>query len=191
MNQLLAIVALWAVCHVIAWAQTPAPPDTAKAAPATKLEAFSARSGVVVVKAFTPLGAVPARGASLEIDAREFRDASNPKVREHGVVVELTEQDRLARTVRAYVDYDEIDSLLKGIEYISKVDAGITPLKEFEVEYRTRGGLEVVAFSLKGKISYSVSARFPRLNAFIDAPGLEAFRKKIVEAKALLETVRK
>ncbi len=40
------------------------------------------------------------------------------------------------------VDYDELDSLANGIDYISKVTWGVTqPLNGFEASYTTRSGV--------------------------------------------------
>lgn len=120
---------------VLAFAQET--PDASKSPPATKLEAFSARTGIVLIKAFSTVGAVNGMG-TVTIDAREFRDASNPKLREYGIAIAVKESGRLERENTSYIDFDEIDSLLAGIEYISKIDNSITTMQEFEGEYRTK-----------------------------------------------------
>jgi NaMN:DMB phosphoribosyltransferase len=62
---------------LLAYAQTA---ENAKALPSTKLEAFSARTGIVLVKGFTELGRISGIGGQVTISAREFRDASNQKL---------------------------------------------------------------------------------------------------------------
>ncbi len=111
--------------------QTKEPPP-----PATKLEEFSAKTGIVVIRGFSTIGEVRGMG-SVTITAREFRDASNPKLRQTGLTVEVKESGRLERESTSFVDYDEIDSLLRGIDYISKIERNVTSLKDFEAEYRT------------------------------------------------------
>jgi len=46
----------------------------------------------------------------------------------------------------AFVDYDEIDGLMSGIDYISAID-GTTRLKSYEAVYSTRGQLEISVHS--------------------------------------------
>src|SRR5258708_37964644 len=81
-------------------------------APATKLEEFSAKTGIVVIRGFSTIGEVRGMG-SVTVTAREFRDASNPKLRQTGLTVEIKESGRLERESISIVDYDEIDSLLR------------------------------------------------------------------------------
>src|SRR5262245_49395595 len=49
----------------------------------------------------------------------------------------------------AFVDYDEIDGLMSGVDYISAISAidGTTRLKSYEAVYSTRGQLEISVHS--------------------------------------------
>lgn len=163
-----------------------------KAIPSTKLEAFSAKSGAAIIKGFTTVGQVIGTGGVVKIDARELRDASNTKSREFGIVAEIEESTgRIAREARVYIDLDEIDSLLKGIEFVSRASAGVTTLKEFEVVYRTRGGLEVTSFSHRGETRYAISTRIPQLNVFVTQSALSDLGKAVSDGRAVLESARK
>src|SRR5258708_28007489 len=88
--------------------------------PATKLEEFSAKTGIVVIRGFSTIGEVRGMG-SVTVTAREFRDASNPKLRQTGLTVGVKESGRPAKESISFVNYHEIVSLLRGIEYISKI----------------------------------------------------------------------
>src|SRR5258705_9518272 len=120
--------------------------DAPAAPPATKLEAFSAKTGVVLIRGYSTVGSIHGMG-SVSIDAREFRDASNTKLKVTGLSIEVKEAGRLERESISFVDYDEIDSLLQGIDYISKIDQNITPMKSFEAEYKTKGDFSITTFS--------------------------------------------
>ena len=76
----LIVTLFLALGPTFASAQDPSsqPVDVAKSAPSTKLEAFSAKTGTVLVNGFSTLGVVNGLG-KVSIDAREFRDASNPE----------------------------------------------------------------------------------------------------------------
>src|ERR1700722_15709132 len=97
--------------------------------PATKLEAFSAKTGVVIIRGFTTVGTLPGLG-SVSIDAREFRDAAT-KSKVTGLSFEVKESGRFEKENTSFVDYDEIDSLIQGIDYISRINSSVTPMKSF------------------------------------------------------------
>ena len=110
--------------------------------PATELEAFQSRTGVVLIRGFSTVGTVRGMGGEVSVDAREFRDGSNPSSpNATGISITVKETSRLERGNISFVDYDEIDSLIKGVEYISKVGKDVTKLDHFEVDYRTKGDL--------------------------------------------------
>lgn len=156
--------------------------------PATKLEAFQARTGVVVIRGYTTVGWVRGTGSTVTVDAREFKDASNPKSRVAGISISVTEVGRLGRVNISFVDAEEIDSLLKGIEYITKIGRDVTSLQNFEADYRTKGDLSITVFNDgTGKISAVIaSGRIGQIKAFIELPQLEELRRLILAAKGKL-----
>jgi hypothetical protein len=62
----------------------------------------------------------------------------------------------------AYVDYDEIDSLLKGIDSMSMADRNSIPLTNFEAVYETKGALSVFTYSTGNGIHLAVFQRHMR-----------------------------
>src|SRR5262245_19720870 len=78
-------------------AQTPTQQQAnAPTPPATKLEAFSAKTGVVIIRGFSTVGSISRLGI-VTIEVREFRDASNPKLRATGLSIQVKEAGRLER----------------------------------------------------------------------------------------------
>ena len=165
--------------------------DATKVPPATKLEAFSARTGIVLVKGFTNLGTVNGMGR-VSIDVREFRDASNPKSAQYGVAFEVKESGRLERENTSYIDEDEIDSLIRGLDYISKIDRSVTTFGNFEAQYRTKGDLSLVVFSGSGgEISLAVSSgRIGRTRAFLTLADIAQIRTLLGEAKKAIASAQ-
>lgn len=165
--------------------------DATKVPPATKLEAFSARTGIVLVKGFTNLGTVNGMGR-VSIDVREFRDASNPKSAQYGVAFEVKESGILERENTSYIDEDEIDSLIRGLDYISKIDRSVTTFGNFEAQYRTKGDLSLVVFSGSGgEISLAVSSgRIGRTRAFLKLADIEQIRTLLGEAKKAIASAK-
>lgn len=152
---------------------------------ATKLEAFQARTGIVIVRGYTTVGLVRGMG-TVTVDARDFRDASNPKARHTGVSITVKESGRLERDNTAFIDSDEIESLLAGLDFIGKASKDVTQLMNFEVEYRTKGDFSITVYNNSGgELSAAVSAgHIGKATAFIKLTQLLELRQLIVDAKS-------
>lgn len=174
---------------VLACAAAAAQDDSA--AGKTKIEVFEQQSGAVIIMGYTRVGTLPGEyGAVIAVEARESSNASTG-ARQHGLLVEVTAGDRVAREDRAYVDYDEIDGLLAGIDYISKVDKQSTALANFQADYRTAGELEISTYSSVSGISAAVKVgAISPVRAFVPLSDLAKLRALIVTAKQQLDVAR-
>jgi hypothetical protein len=162
-----------------------------RAAPSTKIEAFSAKTGVVMIKGFSTVGRIRGQGI-VSVDAREFRDASSPKTGVYGVAIEVKESGRLERETRSFIDQDEIDSLVSGIDYISKISKSVTIMKDFEAEYRTKGDFSITVFSdSTGGLSLAVaSGRIGKTSVYLKLGDLDQLKALILEAKKAIEEAK-
>jgi hypothetical protein len=153
----------------------------------TKLESFEAQTGSVFIKCWTDVGAVGA----VVVDCRELIDASTGK-KEYGLLVEVgVDSARFGGKTRAFVDFDEIDSLLKGLDYISKVDSSISKLKSFEATYQTRGGLRITVFNNEsGKRQVAVSASSHGSPCFFPIEKLPNFKDLIESGRSRLLSIQ-
>ena len=143
---LLSILVL--ICAGTALAQRPGPEFWRKVGceplePRTKLEALEDRHSTVILKGFTRITTIEVRG--IRLDALEMREMGNV-ARAKGLVVVLREGGERPEYNRAFVDYEEIDSLLNAIDVISRVDETATKLVGFEAKYKTLGDLEISVF---------------------------------------------
>ncbi len=112
--------------------------------PKTKIEIFDAKTGAVIVHGFSTIGTVRGRfGTSATVECKEFTDASSGK-KEYGITITVKDTSEYKREHVSYIDYDEIDSLTKGIDYITKVDKTATKLDDFQADYKTKGELAFV-----------------------------------------------
>ena len=137
------------LCSGAAFAQKPGPQFWRKATcepyePRTKLEALDERYNAVIIKGFSRMSTVDVRG--VRIDAVEMRDLGSTVGRIKGIVVALREGGEHPSDNRAFVDYDEIDSLLNAIDTVTRVDETATKLAGFEARYKTLGDLEIGVF---------------------------------------------
>lgn len=159
------------------------PAPQAPLAPATKLEGFTPSAGTVVTIGFTTFGRVGA----VSVDAREVKDPSGRAIR--GVVVEVAESQY--RVERAFIDADEIDELLRGIDALLEVRANPTSFTQFEVRYQTKGSLMLVAFNESGssQIDYTVQAgRVTHASSFLSDNEFKRFRALLASADAKIKT---
>jgi len=156
----------------------------------TQLEDFEKQTGAVIIKGFLTLGAVSGMG-DISVDCMEFTNVSTG-IRQLGIVIEVKERGRIERSDRSFIDYDEIDSLLKGIDYISKVTSKATRLQNFEAIYKTKGDLTVVLFSISsGKTEALVrSGYIGAVTAFISVDKLAELRALIMQAKQKLDSIK-
>ncbi|MCO5095155.1 MAG: hypothetical protein M9960_08155 [Xanthomonadaceae bacterium] len=172
-----------ALVSPLVFSQEQAPPE-----PATKLEAFQATTGTVVVRGYTTAGTVRGLGGVITVDAREFRDASNLGKRVTGISISVKETSRLERENTSFIDAEEIESLLQGLEYIGKATKEVTSFENFEAEYRTKGDFRVTAFNdNSGQLNIAVSSgRIGKSTAYLKAPQLQELKAFVEAARAKL-----
>ena len=96
--------------------------------PATKLESFETYVGVVIFKASTDLGSISGRTGAVGVKCREVTDTSTGR-KEQGIAIVITQKAQPNQIL--LIDYDEIDSLLTALNYLSKLSASATPLNTF------------------------------------------------------------
>ena len=85
------------------------------------------------------------RGVNVRLDAVEIKDNAD-STRALGFVIALTELGDKPRENRSFIDYEEIDRLIKAMESVSRVNETMTKLAGFEARYRTLGDLEINVF---------------------------------------------
>ncbi|HST51067.1 MAG TPA: hypothetical protein VLJ61_03575 [Pyrinomonadaceae bacterium] len=156
----------------------------------TKLESLMSETGAVIVKGYTRVGSVAGSRGTAFVTAWEVTDATAGR-RETGVEVAISDPAAArpdADDERAYIDYDEITLLLKGIDYVARLDSKATKLSRYEAQYQTRGGLVLVTFSTPSGQATAISTEGGRRARFILRPsGLAEFRNLLESAKQALD----
>jgi len=179
------VMILLVVCG-IAFAQQP---KVMPQEPRTKLESFGKQAGTVVIKGFSEIGTVGGMG-SVSVEAMEFTDASTGK-RQTGIIMEVKESGRLERSDRSFIDYEEIEPLMKGIDYIAKVKPEVTKLGNFEAIYKTKGDFSVITYSNNGKVDVAVKSGYIGVvTAYLSLEDLTELRGLISGAKQKLDSLQ-
>jgi hypothetical protein len=159
--------------------------------PRTKLEAIEGRYERVLIKGFTQVGAFNARGGDVRVDALELKEAG-AATRALGIVVLVREAGERPRENRSFVDYEEVDSLVKAIESIARVNETVTKLTGFEARYRTSGDLEFNVFrqSRSGTAAALTTGICDKTTVLLTLDELERLKGIILEAKARLDEIK-
>ena len=156
--------------------------------PRTKLEALEGRYATVLIKGFTRITTVEVRGVRVDaIDLSDMRGA-----RAKGVVIVLRDGGDRPNEGRAYIDYEEIDSLVSSLDTISEVDETATKLASFEARYRTLGDLQVSVFrqTQRGTAVSLSTGVCEQVTQALSLDDLSKIRAMIVEAKARLDALK-
>ncbi len=159
--------------------------------PATKLEAFETNTDTVIIKATAPLGAVQGHGGTVSVRCREITDAGTGRW-ERGLVIDLAFGSQALDSM--LIDYDELGSLLDGLEYLAKVDWSVTTLTGFDAVYTTKGGFRAAAFGSRrtGNIQYAVrDNRVPFRPLLLSRDQLTQLRSLVQQTKAKLDSLSK
>jgi hypothetical protein len=159
--------------------------------PRTKLEAIEWQYERVLVKGFSQIATFVARDVEVRIDAVELKDTASA-TRAIGLVIALRETGENPQQNRAFVDYDEIDRLLRALDAVSRVNESVTKLASFEARYRTLGDLEVVVFrqSRSGIAASLTTGICDRVTAQLSLDDLDRLKAHIVEAKTRLDEIK-
>lgn len=157
--------------------------------PRTKLEALEERHSAVIIKGFTRITTVEVRG--VRIDAVEMRDMGSVS-RAKGVVVSLREEGGRANDNRAFIDYEELETLLNAIDAVSRVDETLTRLPGFEARYKTLGDLEIAVFrqTRSGAAVIMSTGICDRATQTLTLDDLAKVKAMIQEAKSRLDELR-
>jgi hypothetical protein len=120
----------------------------------------------------------------------DFTDAQSA-TKVQGMVIEIKESGRLERSDRSFIDFDEIDGLLKGIDYIAKVQSPTTKQDFFEAKYRTRGDFGVTTFNSADasegiQVALTIG-RISQVSVYLKLSDLPTFRELILMAKGKLD----
>lgn len=167
--------------------QTPEEPP----APRTKLEAFMAQEGVVIVRGSSRIGEIRGRaGATVAVDAQEVTNAGNSE-KGYGLAITVKVSGASESERRSYVDLDEIDALVRGLDSVAKVDRSATQLAEVRADYRTRDGLEISTHSSGQQVRVAISSGHRgRVTALFQWSDLAKLKDIVAQAKTTLDSLR-
>lgn len=177
------------VCAQRRWERLPPPRDPQFYVPRNKLEDFEGRMETILIKGRAWVGTLRAQNGSARVEATEIRDTAT-SMRATGVVITIMADGGPPGEIRALIDYEEIDALVKAIDTASKASEAITKLTHFEVRYRTRGDFEVMVFKQLSDNAIAAAIEggfFDRSRLYLTLEELTRLRWMLVQAKEKLD----
>ena len=159
--------------------------------PRSNLEIFEATTGAVLIRGTDEAGFVQGRSGGITLKCRETRDVATNR-REFGVAVIVTQESGYEDTT--VVDYDELDHLIRALDYITKVDWAISSMGHFEAGYTTRSGFKVASYSSRrsGTVeAFALSNRLVRSRVQLTLAQLTQLHTFLEQAKAKIEVIQR
>jgi hypothetical protein len=191
LSTLLMAACFGSVCAQRRWERVPPPRDPQFYEPRNKLEEFEGRIETILIKGRTYVATLRAQNGTARVEATEIRDTSN-STRVNGVVITIVADGGPPGDIRALIDYDEIDLLIKAFDTIAKSDDSITKLTHFEARYRTKGDFEVMVFKqVSGGVAAVVEGGFfDRSRLLMTLDDFTKLRWMIAQAKERLDEIK-
>lgn len=155
--------------------------------PKTEIENFELQTGTVIVKGFGEIGSITTGAGVVSVRCKESID-ENSGQREYGVSVALTSDQLHGFLV---VDYDELDSLIHGLDFLGKITYDVTAMPSFDAKFATKSGLLIAAHSERRQGGIQTFLQFadtPRIPLTSDQ--FAQFQNLIKQAKASLDALK-
>ena len=156
-------------------------------APATEIENFELRTDAVIVKGFSEVGTINTTAGVVTIRCKQSTEATTGQT-DFGITVGLTSNDGHGYLV---VDYDELDALLNGMSFLSRINYDVTPMPSFDATFTTKSGLRLAAHSERKQGGIQTFLQFadtPRIPLSSDQ--FTQFQNLIMQAKSNLDLLK-
>lgn len=117
------------------------------AAPKTNIEKFENRNSSLILKEYIDV----AYSKTLNIQVVKMALMPDKKEAMSAVLISwgTTSIGLFQETSRAYIDSDEIDEVIKGLDVMMKMSSGTIPANYTELELSTKSGLKLTLFPSK------------------------------------------
>jgi hypothetical protein len=156
-------------------------------APLTYFAAFNATPDTLLIKGSSIIATMTA-GISYPVEIRAER-MTNPLTTNSVYAVSL--RTALPQFIQVdYVDYDELDGLIRSVQFLSQANSTITPMDNFEAVFRTRSGLSVAKVGKGVKVVIAMTPGCTNLfRNQMAVFALDELGRDLTAAKAKIDTV--
>jgi hypothetical protein len=135
-------------------AQMPMVPQTTNA-PRTYFDAFANTADALLIKGMTTVGTLNNQ-INFPVEIRVERMTN---LRTTNTIYAVALRTTVERQVQVdYIDYDELDTLIRSVPMISQANTSLTPMENFEAIFHTRSGLTIAKIVKLGKTYISMTS---------------------------------
>lgn len=160
-------------------------------APATKIETLLLTKGSLIAKDFYSLGKISGNlgGGSIDVDALIVSRVGGQAVTLKGLRIEITEGGRVERSNTSFLDVEEVNDLLRAIDYFVSPESQTQPSgANREVTFSTRGEFSLTCFGDQSQRSCALeSGRIGKTRIFIAAGQLAQMKAMVERARTVLQ----
>jgi len=155
--------------------------------PPTEIQNFELQSDTVIVKGFGEIGSLVTDAGVISVRCKES-DNVMAGSKMYGIAVVLeSNQSRNAFVV----DDDELEALIRGLDFLDKISYDVTTMPSFDAEFTTRSGLRMAAHSERREGSIQLYLQFGDVARLPVTPEQFAqFKNLIGEAKKSLDITK-
>ncbi|MBW8864398.1 MAG: hypothetical protein JF609_05645 [Verrucomicrobia bacterium] len=153
----------------------------------TDIEIFETQTNVLVVKGFGTGGTVSVGAGLLAV---RLKESYSPDVgnKLQGLVLDYSEGGEHQRAV---IDYAEVDSLLRAVDFIKSATYDVTGLPGFEAVYQTRDGFRVTGVGAHRQSSVQTYVQFAGCQRILlDSDQMSQLRNAISQARNTLDQLK-
>jgi hypothetical protein len=156
-------------------------------APATEIENFELQTDTVIVKGFGQTGSVTTDDGVISVRCKESHDVTTGR-KLYGISVALDSNQVHGFLV---VDYDELNALINGLNFLSTISYDVTPLPSFDASFVTRSGLRIGAHSERRQGTIELYMNFSgSAKVTLTSDQFAQFQSLINQAKISLDVIR-
>ena len=155
--------------------------------PPTEIQNFELQNDTVIVKGFGDIGSVAVDGANISVRCKES-DNVTANTKMYGISVAL--ESNQTRNVFV-VDDDELDALIRGLDFLGKISYDVTTMPAFDASFTTRSGLRLAAHSERREGTIQLYLQFGQVARIPVTPTqFEQFQSLIIQAKKSLDVTK-
>lgn len=158
--------------------------------PPTEIQNFEMQPDAVIVKGIGENGSISTQYGTIVVRCKESDNVTSGQ-----------KQDAIAIAIQAnqtemllYVDYDELDALIHGLDYLSKVSYDVTTMPAFDASITTRSGFRAGAQSQRRQGGIQLFLQFDNTAGTYRVPltpdQFAQFQNLVTQAKASLDATR-
>ncbi len=160
--------------------------ETTNVAP-TKIETLEAQTNAIIVRGIGTASTLSTGPGMLTFQLKESFNADTDAIL-HGLMLDYATGNFHRRMV---IDYDELTPLLKAMDYVQTVNHDVTQLPNFEVEFRSKSGFQIIGIGNQRQTAVQMFLKFGGDERIaVNSTQMAQLRVMIAQCQVALDALR-